>query len=89
MIAWPDWLDASLRAEALTLVNRVRIFFYLQEMGMLNSDPIASKEANRRNTEIVSLRAKLGITKRQQALLVNLLNLQNHPFFPPNLCDLN
>jgi len=88
MLTWPEWLDSSLRSDALALVNRVRVFFYLQESGMLNSDPIAGREANRRNAEIVSLRTKIGITKRQQALLVNMLNLQNHPFSPPSLLDL-
>lgn len=60
------------------LVRKVRVFFHLQEMGMF-SGSYGKREACRRNAEIVALRKELGITKREQTMLVNSFGLQGHP----------
>ncbi len=52
------------------LVTKVKLFYHLLESGMLEGKH-GSREANRRNQEIVTLRQRLNITKKQQTALVN------------------
>lgn len=87
MVVWPEWLPKEKQEQALLLVNRVRVFHYFLDMGMLRG-PLGKKEACRRNAEIVNLRQAIGINKSQQTLLVNILAITRHPFDPPSMKDL-
>ena len=54
------------------LVMKVKAFHRILESGMFSS-PLGRKEASRWNEEITAMRKKLGITKREQTILVNRL----------------
>lgn len=67
----PEPLDEKTKTKLENeLVTKVKLFYHLLESGMLEGKH-GSKEANRRNQEILNLRQTLNITKKQQTALVN------------------
>lgn len=58
-------------AELQELIKLIRMFYHLQEMGML-SGKYGNAEANRRNTKIVEMRNALDLTRKELTLLVNI-----------------
>lgn len=65
----------------LDLINKVRCFHHLRDMGMFEGR-YGKADACRRNAAIVELRNSLGLTRKQLTFIVNQANLQNHPLQP-------
>ena len=58
----------------LILINKVRLFGHLHRGGLL-AGKYGNLEAKRRQAEIASIRGELGLTKNQQASLMNRATL--------------
>jgi hypothetical protein len=74
---------ADLYQQHLALIDKVRVFHHLREMGMFEGK-YGKAEACRRNAAIVELRNSLGLTRKQLTFLVNQAQLQNHPLQAPS-----